>query len=183
MPLVLRHARILACVLAVSASIHAQQNLHGKVLDPLGAAVPNASVELLKPGPAHQTISGPDGAYALPASCPCTLRVTAPTFPATIVTLPENPKYADLTLQTPTRTDQVTVTETGTPAPLARSGTPISVLTESADYPHSLEIQQPLRLIPGVQITTNGQRGGESSLFLRGGNSGLHQGPHRRRAR
>ena len=171
MSLVLRHARILACVLAVAASIHAQQTLHGKVLDPLGAAVPNASVELLKPSPTQQTTSGPDGAYALPAACPCTLRVTAPTFPATIITLAENPKYADLTLQTPTRTDQVTVTETGTPTPLARSGAPISVLTESADYPHALEIQQPLRLIPGVQITTNGQRGGESSLFLRGGNS------------
>ena len=62
------------------------------------------------------------------------------------------------------------MTANGTPTPLAQSGAPISVVLAS-EFPHSLEVQQPLRLVPGVQINAQGQLGGESSIFMRGGNS------------
>jgi iron complex outermembrane receptor protein/vitamin B12 transporter len=76
----------------------------------------------------------------------------------------------DLTLATPTRSDEITVT-TGTPTPLAQSGAPVSILTAAADFPNAIAIDRPLRLVPGVQITATGQLGGVTSIFLRGGNS------------
>ena len=176
--------RATACsiVLALSAAASAQTapGLHGLVLDPLGARVPSANIELLANNAAstvlQTTTSAADGSYTLsiPAAQRFRIRVTAPTFPTTLTSpiylSPTRATAQNLTLNTPTLAEQVTVTATGTPTPLAQSGAPITVLTQS-DYLNTLEIQQPLTLIPGVQTTSNGQRGGATSLFLRGGNS------------
>lgn len=158
----------------VSPFAFAQSNLHGRVLDPLGAGVPNASIDVVN-GP--HTSSSADGSYALAlGTCPCTLRITAPTFAATVVTVQSTGSLAqDLTLRTPTRSEEVTVTATGTPTPLAQSGAPITILVAENDFPHSPEIQQPLRLTPGVQMTQNGGTGGATSLFIRGGESNANK--------
>ena len=175
-PLYFAFAVAVAFALALPAQ--AQSTIHGKVLDPLGAPVPNAEIVLHAgypfngPTEARGAKSGDDGSYTftLPAHCPCTFFITAQSFAETIIPLPANTDHIDLTLATPTRSDEITVT-TGTPTPLAQSGAPISVLTADADFPHTLQIAQPLSLIPGVQLTTSGQVGGATSLFLRGGNS------------
>ena len=151
--------------------------ISGTVIDPLGAIVPGADVQLLDGQLViASTHSASDGSYAfpIPSSRRFRVRVSAPSF-RTAVTDPiylssTEMKRLDLTLKTPTLSEQVTVTATGTPTPLAQSGAPITILT-AADYPHSPEIQQPLRLIPGVQMTGVGQTGGASSLFLRGADS------------
>jgi vitamin B12 transporter len=154
-------------------------NLGGVIRDPLGAGVPNATVELLLNDPHEHVLatihSGPHGEYDfdLTNSGLYRFRVSAPTF-RTVTTppvylSPKHPGNQDITLATPTLTQEVSVT-TGTPTPLAQSGAPITILPQ-ADFANTLEIQDPLRLVPGVQITTEGQAGGESSLFLRGGNS------------
>ena len=163
-----RTIRTFGCVLALTIPSSAQTSLHGKVLDPLGAAVANAKVEVV--GTTKQTTSAVDGTYTLAATCPCVIRISADTFPTTLLALTAT-EHADLILQTPTRSDEITVTATSTPTPLAQSGAPITILTES-DYLHSPEIQQPLRLIPGVQMTQQGGTGGVSSLFMRGADSG-----------
>ena len=75
------------------------------------------------------------------------------------------------------------MTATGTPTPLAQSGAPITVLTQTADYPHALEIQEPLRLVPGVQITASGQTGAQALDLPARRRFELHQGPGRWRAR
>ena len=137
-------------------------------MDPLGAPVPNARIEAL--GTGQQTTSSADGEYNLAVTCPCKIRVTASTFPEVVLNVSAT-SVAYLVLQTPTRSDEITVTATGTPTPLAQSGAPITILGE-ADYVHSAEIQQPLRLIPGVQMTQQGGTGGVSSLFMRGADSG-----------
>ena len=162
--------RALGCAIVATllTTAQAQSSLHGRVVDPLGAAVPNARIEIV--GSGVQTISAPDGQYTLSTSCPCKIRVTAKTFPETLLNIPATP-IADLILQTPTRSDEITVTATGTPTPLAQSGAPITILTD-ADYIDSSEIQQPLRLIPGVQMTQQGGTGGVASLFMRGADSG-----------
>ena len=157
-----------ALVFAFAGPAHSQSTLHGRVLDPLGAPVPNAKIELLDTK--SQAMSGPDGSYSLAATCPCKIRISAPTFPDTLINLPSPNHLQDLTLATPTRSDEITVT-TGTPTPLAQSGAPISVLTQSADFPHTLQISQALSLVPGVQLTTGGQLGAETSIFMGGGNS------------
>ena len=162
--------RVLRYVVATTlfSTLHAQTGLHGRVIDPLGAAVANAKIEVL--GSGLQTTSASDGQYTLAVSCPCKIRVTARTFPEIVLNIPAT-SVADLLLQTPTRSDEITVTATGTPTPLAQSGAPITVLAES-DYVHVTEIQQPLRLIPGVQMTQQGGVGGVTSLFMRGADSG-----------
>ena len=162
--------RVLRYVVAASvfSPLYAQSSLHGRVMDPLGAAVPNAKIEVL--GSGVQTTSAANGEYTFAASCPCKIRVTAKSFPEIVLNIPAT-SAADLLLQTPTRSDEITVTATGTPTPLAQSGAPITILTQS-DYIHSPEIQQPLRLIPGVQMTQQGGVGGVSSLFMRGADSG-----------
>ncbi len=155
------------------------RNLHGVVKDPLGAAVPNASVELLDAaGKVTLTIaSAPDGTYAfpIPTSGNYRLRITAPTFRTTltppIFLSATGDQTKDLTLNTPTYSEQITVTASGTPTPLAQSGAPITILNQAADYSQSPELQQPLRLVPGVQLTQAGQTGAVTSLFIRGADS------------
>jgi vitamin B12 transporter len=63
---------------------------------------------------------------------------------------------------------QVTMTATGTPIPEAQIGASITVLP-SEDYRYMPEVQEPLRLIPGLQVTQSGQIGGTSGLSIRGG--------------
>ncbi len=75
----------------------------------------------------------------------------------------------DITLATQTLTEQVTVTATGTPTPEAQVGAAVSVLNAD-QYRYSTEVQDPLRLVPGAQITQTGQTGGTTGLSIRGGN-------------
>ncbi len=166
---------------ALTASAFAQAGLHGHVRDPLGALVPGAKVYLVSEHDTKTildaTTSAADGTYALTIPSGSRYRVGATatsfreTLTASVYLTPEHADTLDITLRTPTRSDEVTVTATGTPTPLAQSGAPITILTQEADYPHALEMQEPLRLVPGVQITASGQTGAQSSLFLRGGDS------------
>ena len=80
----------------------------------------------------------------------------------------------DITLATQTLTQQVTVTATGTPTPEAQVGAPVSVLTAD-QYRYATEVQDPLRLIPGVQLTQAGQVGGTTGLSIRGGNTNANK--------
>ena len=76
----------------------------------------------------------------------------------------------DITLATQTMTDQVIVTATGTPTPEAQVGAAVSV--QNADqYRYATEVQDPLRLVPGLQLSQTGQTGGTTGLSIRGGNT------------
>jgi vitamin B12 transporter len=179
-----RRTAAISFTLATAALAQSVTNLHGTIKDPLGAIVPSATVELLDQNEQDKvvatTTSGVDGSYAfsVPTSTRYRVRITAPTFRVT-VTAPiylsrDSNEARDLTLTTPTYSDQVTVTANGTPTPLAQSGAPITVLTES-QFPYSPEIQQPLRLVPGVQMTQTGQTGGTTELHIRGGESSANK--------
>ena len=76
---------------------------------------------------------------------------------------PAGKAEVNITLATQTLTQQVTVTATGTPTPEAQVGAPVSVLTAD-QYRYSTEVQDPLRLIPGAQVTQTGQVGGTTGL-------------------
>jgi len=115
------------------------KELHGKVHDRLGDVVGAASVNLLADAQAI--------AIYLSNSARDELQITLP---------PQNVKQ------------QVTVTATGTPIPEAQIGASITVLT-SEDYRYMPEVQEPLRLIPGLQVTQSGQIGCTSGLSIRGG--------------
>jgi vitamin B12 transporter len=149
--------------------------LRGVVRDPLGALVSGASVDLLKN--AHtiaRTTTDNDGGFqfSLPESGRYSVRVAAPSFQTT--TLPTayftgtSKNELDITLATATLTQQVTVTATGTPMPEAQTGASVTVIP-AEDFQLMTEVQEPLRLVPGVQITQTGEMGGTSGLSIRGG--------------
>src|SRR5262249_45944010 len=52
----------------------------------------------------------------------------------------------------------------------SRVGASISVLTEE-QLENRLDVLEPLRQVPGIQLEQSGERGTTTSLFIRGGNS------------
>ena len=167
---------LLSIALSLTASAQ-QQGLHGVVTDPTGKPTANADVELLKGSQVIQsTRSDLQGLYHLeiPVSGQYRLRSVAPTFDSTttgaIYLKSAADESLDLTVATPTLTQEVTVSATGTPLPEAQTGAAITVLP-AADYRSMLEVQDPLRLAAGVQITQVGEIGGSSGLNIRGGDT------------
>jgi iron complex outermembrane receptor protein/vitamin B12 transporter len=64
----------------------------------------------------------------------------------------------------------VTVTANGIPTPQVQTGASTTVIDQSL-YPYTLDVQDALRLVSGLQFATSGQRGAATSLFEMGGNS------------
>ncbi len=150
--------------------------LRGTVTDPLGAVIVSATVELLDgTSVADKTTTDASGNYVFPLqkSARYQVRAAAATFQSTTsdaVFLSATGKaQIDITLATQTLTQQVTVTATGRPTPEAQLGAPVSVL-DADQYRYATEVQDPLRLVPGVQVTQTGQAGGTTGLSIRGGN-------------
>lgn len=151
--------------------------LHGIVVDPSGAVVPHARVELLEHGiPVANVVTDGRGRYSISRKPEqgSRLRVAAAGFKTEEKTLniPSHDRElaVDVVLQLTSLSEQVTVTSTGNPTPLSHLGAAVTVLS-SSDYLGTRDIQQGLQLIPGVQATQTGQAGGTSGLYIRGGDS------------
>ena len=155
--------------------------LHGAVTDPLGSVVVSASVTLLQ-GEAVVATATTDaaGAYSfhLQKAGRYQVRVSASTFQPTkspgVFVSTGGDAEVNITLATQTLTQQVTVTATGTPTPEAQVGAAVAVLN-SDQYRYATEVQEPLRLIPGLQVTQTGQTGGTTGLSIRGGNTNANK--------
>ena len=170
--------RIAASVLLSASLLQAHAAVvRGIVTDPLGAAVANAHVELVLRGKVvASTTSGSDGRYEITSSerGRFLLLTVAPTFRQTL----SDPLYAgrldmidrDIVLQPQGVTEQIVVTATGTPTPDAQVSSAVSLLP-STDFATRMEVLDDLRLAPGMDVVQTGQRGGVTSLFIRGGNS------------
>jgi iron complex outermembrane receptor protein/vitamin B12 transporter len=165
---------VLAAFVSSPAWAQLKRALHGTVHDPLGSLVVGASVELLQEDKVIATATtNPEGAYSfeVPASHRYRLRVSAATFQTTTTSAiflnGSGSEGFDVTLATQTMTQQVTVTATGTPTPEAQVGASVTVIG-AGDYRYMPEVQDPLRLIPGLQVTQTGQTGGITGLSIRG---------------
>lgn len=172
---------VLAAALTITAttpfSLFAQQEktLHGAVRDPLGALATNASVDLIEDSRViANTKTGNDGTFQFPLPEPgrYSIRVAAPSFQTTTSQATyfsgSAKSEVDITLATATLTQQITVTATGTPMPEAQTGASVTVL-RAESFRYMPEVQDPLRLVPGLQVTQTGQVGGTSGLSIRGG--------------
>jgi vitamin B12 transporter len=155
--------------------------LRGTVTDPLGAVIVSASVDLLDgTSVAQQTTTDASGNYTfqIKKSARYQVRAVAPTFQSTtssaLFVTAAGRAEVNITLATQTLTQQVTVTATGTPTPEAQVGASVSVLTAD-QYRYATEVQDPLRLVPGLQLTQTGQVGGTTGLSIRGGNTNANK--------
>jgi iron complex outermembrane receptor protein/vitamin B12 transporter len=181
-----RTTRLVVCLSSLLVSLTStafaadQAVLRGTITDPLGAVVTGAKLELLSDASANTPLqtatTDTSGAYSfrIDASGRFRIRAIADTFQQTtsssIFVSKSSAAELNLTLATKTQTEQITVTATGTPTPEAQTGVPVTVL-DADDYRNQPQVQDALRIAPGVQITESGQIGGTTSLFIRGGNS------------
>jgi outer membrane cobalamin receptor len=152
-------------------------DLKVKVLDPQSAAVAGAQVSLLSKGtdsPLRTATTSAEGIATLGelSSGSYQIQVLAPGFAMQTEAVPAHSDLITIQLHLATASETVVVTATRTPIPAGESGASISTL-ESAQ----LETLQPIgaddavRFLPGAVVNTAGQRGGLSSLFVRGGES------------
>jgi vitamin B12 transporter len=187
-PMVHRFPILLCCALlatlcAFSAKGQSNGSLHGRVVDPLGNAVPNAKIVLLQDDrEVVQGTSDAEGAFNLtvPAGGRYAPRVEAPGF-ATENVPPiflSAGKTEELTvsLRIGPLPQEVVVSATGTAIPEAQVGASVTLIdTDQIASINKLDVLENLRYVPGAQIVQTSQRGGTTSLFIRGGASDFNK--------
>ena len=165
------------CLSMKLAALSSGMSISGTVIDPTGAVVPGATVEVV----AHnQTVlrvrTDEDGRYtaAVPSAGAYEVRVLAPGFNASeseaVVSTSTATTVRNVTLRLNRLSQEVTVTATAIPTLESHLGAAVAVLG-SNQIARTDEIQEPLRWVPGVQMTQTGRPGGTAALYVRGGNS------------
>lgn len=165
-------SRLFVFLLLCSSAAFAA-DLTVKVTDPHGAVVAGARVTLYRGGSvAAIQLTKADGvaAFSLPAGA-YRAEVLAAGFAPRALELAA-PGAASAQLAVATQPATVTVTAAGTPLTAERSGSAVETLDAK-----QLELLQPvaasdaLRFLPGAVVNQAGRRGGQASLFVRGGES------------
>src|ERR1700675_1647633 len=180
----MRFYRVFASVfflLAICLGSSASAEIKIRVVDPQDAAVAGAQVLLLAPGrsaPAFVQTTSAEGLAFFRDAAPHSYRiqVLAPGFAAETVDIPSNAEATTIKLRLATAAETVVVTATRTPVPSQDAGADVAALNRD-----QLQIMNPvaaddaIRFLPGAVVNTSGQRGGLSSLFVRGGNSNYNK--------
>ena len=147
-----------------------------KVVDPQSAAVAGVQVLLLagtssKPI-AVQTTSAEGLAVFHVAEGPYQAQVLAPGFATQTSNAETGAAIVTIALRIVPTSETVVVSATRTPVPNQAAGADVEILSSG-----QLEAMQPIaandtiRFLPGAVVNSAGQRGGLSSLFVRGGES------------
>ena len=167
-------ASLLLFVLLAAASA---ADLKVKVIDPQSAAVAGAQVSLLSNG--SDTVqkianTSPEGIASFNELLTGShqIQILAPGFAPQTDDVAANSDVITIQLHLATASETVVVTATRTPVPAGETGASVSTLENA-----QLEAMRPtaaddaVRYLPGAVVNTAGQRGGLSSLFVRGGDS------------
>ena len=164
----------------VSSSPASAADLKVKVVDPQLAAVAGAEVFLVSAGQrvlATQTTSAEGiASFQVPNTGLYQIRVLAPGFAAETVDVPAQAESLTVTLQLAIESETIVVSATRTPVPGEAAGADVDSLSGP-----QLATMQPVaandavRFLPGAVVNTAGQRGGLSSLFVRGGESNYNK--------
>ena len=173
----MRFVRTVVVVALFSGSVFAA-DFKVKVVDPNSSAIGSAQVSL---SPVEQStlvgvlLTSAEGLASFTgiADGPYRLQVLVPGFaPQTVnVTVPQASVFL-VKLNVAGATEIVVVTATRTPVSEQDSGASVSTLEAG-----QLQVMQPvaaadaIRFLPGAVVNTVGQRGGQASLFVRGGDS------------
>ena len=152
-------------------------SVRGYVTDTTGARVTGANVSLLSSGGvagsavsaadgSFQITTGSSGRFFLIVSAHSFRQLQTPDFYAGQFDSVER----SIVLEPEWVRESIVVTATGTPTPQAETSSATSVLGPQ-DLALSENLTEPLRLMPGTVVVQQGQRGAQTSLFVRGGNS------------
>ncbi len=167
--------RALALALLLSVSAYAA-DLKVKVLDPQSAAVAGAEVSLLRRGEktilATQTTSAEGTTtFHTDSTPPFQIKVLAPGFAEETIDVSTQP---DLTvnLHLAPASETIIVSATRTPVPGEAAGADVDSLSNAQlSTLQPVAVSDTMRVLPGAVVNDAGQRGGISSLFVRGGES------------
>ncbi len=185
-----RLARVFACISprALTASLIVIQllsaavavraaSIRGVITDTSGAKVTGAAVALLSGGKvvgaavstsdgSFQILTGNSGRFFLMTSAKGFRQLQTPGFYAGRMDTIER----NMVLEPEWVRESIVVTATGTPTPQAQTSAATSVLGP-LDLGLRSDFVSALRLMPGTTVSQIGQRGAQSSLFIRGGDS------------
>ncbi len=153
-------------------------SLQGSVLDPDGRAVPGARVDLLAGlVPVQQRSSDANGRYSfqeLPAGT-YTLVANVAGFSvlsADVQLQPEDARTVDLHLQVSAVEEHVVVSASLGGALAPQLGSSVSVVTrQDLDDRAAQNAFEGLQGLSGIEVERTGRHGGDTSVFIRGGNS------------
>ena len=163
-------------LLSCSAALHAV-SVYGTVTDPLGYPIANAVVALVHNGKVIvDGRTGPDGSYSLESAASGRFYVLASGI--SFRQLATQSFYArtfdsvqqNVVLEPEWVRESIVVTPTGTPTPQAQVSGSVSEIGPEQLANHA-DVVDALSQIPGLSVVQTGERGGETSLFIRGGSS------------
>jgi len=178
-PIVVRTRRLLliaSAVLTPASSLYAV-TVHGVVSDSLNQPISGAVVALIDNGQVVVTArTQADGSYTLSTASSGRFYVLATGnnfrqlsmesfYGEALTSLEKN-----VALEPDSVRESVVVSATGTPLPQSQLSASITDLSRT-DFQNFSNVTEALRLVPGFSLATSGQRGGLTSLFIRGGNS------------
>ena len=164
---------------AAVASAQEAGTLSGQVVDTLGARVAGASVTLTRDGSqVIESKSNAEGTFTfanLPAGryqVTATAKGFQPRTTDPIYAGPGARPIVEVVLEVGPLQQDVVVTAEAAQVLQSQTGAPVTVIDSATlDALNKPDVLEALRLVPGAQIVQVGQRGGQTSLFLRGGNS------------
>jgi vitamin B12 transporter len=157
--------------------------VRGHVVDPLGGSIANAGITLLENNKeVGKAKTGRDGGFEFSdlAAGRYSIHVEAAGFES------QNspPAYVsdggasdlDVILYIGPIRQEVVVSATGTEVPESQVGASVSVLDRNQlEKTNVLDVLDALQTIPGMQVVETGQRGGTTSVFVRGGDADFNK--------
>jgi vitamin B12 transporter len=167
----------LAAAFVICSVFCAAASIHGVVTDASGARVAGANVVLISNGKVagtaisaanggFQITTGTSGRFFLVVSANSFRQLQTPDFYAGRFASVER----NLVMEPAWVRKSIVVTATGTPTPQPQTSAATTVLG-AQDLARRDNLTAALRLMPGVFVSQDGQRGAQASLFIRGGDS------------
>jgi vitamin B12 transporter len=174
-------ALCISLLLFVALAAASAADLKVKVIDPQSAAVAGAQVSVVSKGSQAAlkiAATSPEGIATFAelnsgeSAGDYKIKVLAPGFAPQTENLTAHSDAITIQLHLATASETIVVTATRTPVAAAESGASVSTL-ESAQLVtmNPIAADDAVRFLPGAVVNTAGQRGGISSLFVRGGQS------------
>ncbi len=161
----------------LSASILKAVTVHGTITDSLGVPIANATVALIQNGKVVVSVSTHyDGTYQVSNAAAGQFYIlaggksfreltTGSFYGGELDSVEQN-----IVLEPEWVRQSIVVTATGLPEPEAQVSASVTVINK-IDFLNRAVMVDPLRQVAGFDVVQTGQRGGLTSVFIRGGNS------------